>query len=306
MRTNKNIALFASLLAALFLVGCSETDNGSSAKIISINPEAVPALGVGQKVNMSAVVEYTLSGTKGSINLVVQTKDGKSVGSIHEPDWLEKRSGIITLRRSFEVPDTTELYVSVSMSSGASPGMTRIVDTRVYNIVPRAMEPPNVWDMANARVKRLSPTVFSGLPANIKKELSKRQCTIPQIFISTQPHNVIQGEFNKKGQKDWAVLCSSGQISSILIFWGGSITDVSSIAAASDKDYLQGIGGDAIGYSREISAVGGKHILGHYQDHGGPAPPPIDHEGIEHSFVEKASTVLYYYKGEWLHLTGAD
>ena len=75
---------------------------------------------------------------------------------------------------------------------------------------------------------------------------------------------------------------------------------------ASDRDYLQGIGGEEIGYSREISAVGGDHILEHCHAHGGPTPPPMDHEGIEHSFMEKASTVLYYYNGEWLSLTGAD
>jgi len=307
MKTNRNITLVASLLAALCFAGCSsETNKGGSAKIISITPEPVPALCVGQKVNISALVEYTLNGKQGEIDLAVRTKDSKSIGTLKEHIFLHESSGIITLRESFEVPDTTELQVSIIMYAGASSSMTGTVDTRVYNIAPRVIEPPNVWDVANSKVRRLPPSAFPELPVSIKEDLSKRQCTVPQTFASTQPHNVTQGEFAKKGQKDWAVLCSTGQVSSILIFWGGSTKEVSSIYSSLDRDYLQGTGGDEIGYSQEIFAVGRDHILEHYKAHGGPTPPPIDHDGIEHSFVEKASTVLYYYKGEWLSLTGAD
>jgi len=307
MKTKNNFVMVASLLAALFLAGCSsDTNKGGSVKIISITPEPVPALCVGQKVNISVVVEYTLNGKQGKIDLVVLTKDGESVGALKEPSRLEKSSGIITLLKSFEVPDTTELHVSITMYAGASSSMTEVVDTRVYNIAPRVIEPPNVWDVANSKVKRLPPSAFPGLPVSIKKDLSNRQCTVPQTFASTQPHNAIQGEFARKGQKDWAVICSTGQVSSILIFWGGSTKEVSSIYSSADRDYLQGTGGDEIGYSQEIFTVGREHIFEHYKAHGGPTPPPIDHDGIEHSFVEKASTVLYYYKGEWLSLTGAD
>ncbi|OIO03335.1 MAG: hypothetical protein AUJ51_04395 [Elusimicrobia bacterium CG1_02_56_21] len=307
MKTNNNFVLVVSLLVALCLAGCSsETNKGGSAKIISITPEPVPALCVGQKVNMSAVVEYTLNGKQGKIDLAVQTKDGKSVGALKEPSWLEKSSGVITLLKSFEVPDTTELHIRITMYAGESSSMTKIVDTRVYNIAPRVIEPPNVWDVANSKVKRLLPSAFPELPISIKEDLSERQCTVPQTFASTQPHNVIQGEFAQKGQKDWAVLCSTGQVSTILIFWGGSTKEVSSIYSSLDRSYLQGIGGDEIGYSQEIFTVGREHILEHYKAHGGPTPPPIDHDGIEHSFVEKASTVLYYHKKEWLSLTGAD
>jgi hypothetical protein len=305
MKTNRNITLVASLLAALCFSGCSEANKGGSVKIISINPEPLPALCVGQKVNMTAVVDYTLDGKQKKIDLAVRTKDGKSVGTLNEQTFLAKKSGITTLRQSFEVPETTELHVFVTMYVGEPSSKTAIVDTRVYNIVPRVVV-QDVWDAANAMVKRLPPTAFPELPEDLKRYLSERQCTIPQTFASTQPHNVIQGEFAQKGQKDWAVLCSTGQVSSILIFWGGSIKKVSSIYSSQDRSYLQGIGGDEIGYSLEIGVVAEKHILKHYQDHGGPTPPPIDHDGIEHSFVEKASTVLYYYKGEWLSLTGAD
>jgi len=165
---------------------------------------------------------------------------------------------------------------------------------------------PDIWDEANAKVRRLSPDAFPELPAGIKVELVKRQCTVPQIFLSTHPHNVIHGEFSRKGQKDWAVLCSTGQVSSILVFWGGSEKDMFVFPATPDKNYLQGRGEGKIGYSCEISVVGKDYILEHHKRYGGPTPPPINHDGIDVAFVEKASSVLYREKGEWLSLTGAD
>jgi hypothetical protein len=165
---------------------------------------------------------------------------------------------------------------------------------------------PDIWDEANAKVRRLSPAVFSDLPAEVRSELLRRQCTIPQTFETTNPHNIIHGEFRKKGEQDWAVLCSTGQASSILVFWGGSGKDVFSFPPTSDRDCLQGIGGGDIGYSCEISTVGKDYILEHHEQHGGPVPPPITHDGIEIAFVDKTSSVIYLDNGEWLTLTGAD
>jgi hypothetical protein len=66
------------------------------------------------------------------------------------------------------------------------------------------------------------------------------------------------------------------------------------------------VGGDKIGYSREISAVGRDFIMRHYQAYEGVKPPPINHLGIDDAFVEKASMVHYFYRGKWIELTGAD
>jgi hypothetical protein len=55
-------------------------------------------------------------------------------------------------------------------------------------------------------------------------------------------HNVIKGEFSKPGQTDWAVLCSVGRVSSVLVFWNGSETNPAEIAKRNDVDRLQGWG----------------------------------------------------------------
>ena len=120
------------------------------------------------------------------------------------------------------------------------------------------------------------------------------------------PQNIVKGEFAKPGQTDWAVLCSLGGVSTILIFWNASEINPSEIAQMNDKDRLQSWGDDKMVYSREIEPVGKEYIMQHYEAYGGPKPPPIDHQGINDVFVGKASVVFYFYKGKWLQLTGAD
>ena len=165
------------------------------------------------------------------------------------------------------------------------------------------------WGAADAAIVRLTPPAFAQLPEAVAREMQRRRCTVPQPWevFATRPVNVISGEFQKPGQIDWAVLCSVDRMSSLLIFWNGSADRVERIGdAAADRGGLQVVRGEEIGYSIMIFPVGEAYILDHYKAYGGPEPPPIDHQGINYAFIEKASVVLYRHDGEWLHLQGAD
>jgi hypothetical protein len=78
------------------------------------------------------------------------------------------------------------------------------------------------FDEAERRIVRLAPTAFPELPGTVVQELKRRGCTIPQEAFAKKPGNVIQGQFAKVGQTDWAVLCSVKGVSTILVFWNGS------------------------------------------------------------------------------------
>lgn len=163
------------------------------------------------------------------------------------------------------------------------------------------------WRIADEETVRLSPKAFPQLPKNIVSYLQASGCTVPQVFDDTTPHNVIRGQFAKRGQFDWAVLCSRNRVSAILVFWNGSTKSVSEMARAEDKGFLQITGSSGkIGFSRAIDVVGNDFILRHYRKYGGRKPPPIYHQGIDDIFVEKASTVHYFYRKRWLELQGAD
>jgi hypothetical protein len=163
------------------------------------------------------------------------------------------------------------------------------------------------WRIADEATVRLPPATFSQLPKNIVAYLKAQKCSIPQAFSEPTPHNVIRGQFARSGQFDWAVICSRMRVSAILVFWNGSTKSVAEIARSDDKHYLQRINGDEeIGFSRVIGVVGKKYILDHYRAYGGVKPPKSKHQGINDAFVEKASSVHYFYRRRWLELQGAD
>ena len=163
------------------------------------------------------------------------------------------------------------------------------------------------WQVADQATLRLKPTAFSQLPKNIVLSLQQRNCTVPQTFSNATPHNVIRGQFTRRGQFDWAILCSRNHVSSILVFRNGSTKSVAEIARSDDKDFLQSIDETAnIGFSRAINVAEKGHIFAHYLEYGGSRPPPINHHGINDAFIEKASFVHYFYRKRWLKLQGAD
>jgi hypothetical protein len=168
------------------------------------------------------------------------------------------------------------------------------------------------FQAAERKIVRLPPAAFPVLPKSVVRELQRRGCTIPQEVYSKKEaysktlNTVISGEFARRGQRDWAVLCSIEGASSILVFWNGSATNPAVLARAEDVNYLQSGANEKILFSRSISAAGSDFILKHYQAHGGPKPPRIDHQGIDDAFLEKASVTPYFFEGKWLQLAWSD
>lgn len=140
--------------------------------------------------------------------------------------------------------------------------------------------------------------------------LRKRGCLVPQpsstAGASVGAKNLIRGEFITKGEMGWAVLCSRKGNSTLLVFRSDTDGVPYELAAHADRNYLQELGGGQIGFSREIWAQNSATILAYQRDSGGPKSPPMDHQGIEDAFLEKASLVWYFHGGKWMKLRGAD
>ena len=162
------------------------------------------------------------------------------------------------------------------------------------------------WQAADLKAVRLKPSAFGELPAAIQRDLVRRGCTVPQPYTATRPENVIKGRFTSSKQTDWAVLCSVRRTSTILVFRGGPPSAAVELAARPDIDSLQGIGNGTVGYSRALRIADRESIHRHYEQYGGSKPPPVDHDGIDDAFIEKGSSVWYWYHGRWLQLTGSN
>lgn len=153
---------------------------------------------------------------------------------------------------------------------------------------------------------RLKPQEFRQLPSAVRRNLDTRGCTIPQWPGAHAPHNVINGSFISNGSRDWAVLCSIKGVSRILVYRDGSAKRVDSLAVRSDATFMQSEANGVMQFSRKIDIATPKYIRDHAEAYSGPKPPPLDHNGIDDGFMDKASTILYYSRGKWRELQGAD
>jgi hypothetical protein len=154
-------------------------------------------------------------------------------------------------------------------------------------------------------VVRLPPSAFPNLPPSVRRQVEAHGCEIPQEAFDggNKVNNVIVGEFAQQGQKDWAILCSKGGNSSILVFWGKPTSCSSEMRAEEDAKYLQGDGTGRFVYSRGIRAVSETQLRSNANH---PPAGLMKHQGIEDAFAGKASTIVYCVDGKWKAIAGAD
>jgi hypothetical protein len=158
----------------------------------------------------------------------------------------------------------------------------------------------NDWRRADETIERLQPGAFPDLPPELRTALEHRGCTIPQPYdVGGRKKNVITGAFTSAGQTDWAVLCSHEKRSAILVFRAGRSGQVDTLAEEPDSQYLQVVaGGQKIGYSRLLAVAPAKVVRQLF--------PQGNHDGIENTFMGKASVVWYRSGGKWIRVPASD
>ena len=160
------------------------------------------------------------------------------------------------------------------------------------------------WARADLATKRLPPAAFFNVPVAVRNDLERRGCTVPQSFAATRAGNVVRGRFTSATGTDWAVLCSVERVSIILVFRNGTVP-AAELGRKPDSNFLQVIDGQgSVGYSRAIAVADARMIHTHNRDN--RDLPRLDHDGIDDIFIEKSSTIWYWYRGRWWELAGAD
>lgn len=212
------------------------------------------------------------------------------------------------------------------------------VDPNSMNVAPPAKNlvaddikvAPPAKNLVADEIKMVTAEDVFELPKDIAQYSQKRGCRIPQPPQMSIPfnndalesrefqrrtndgspmvtYNVMRASFYKKGQIDWAVLCSQNGRSSILIFKDGSVKNVDEIANESDDDFLQVMEENGkLVFTRLVYPISldKGHIVRMDENKERLTPPGV--YGLEDAFIEKASTVWYYKKGQWKNVPGAD
>ena len=195
------------------------------------------------------------------------------------------------VRKPPELPQATPSAARPSASTSGTPAQQRLT--------------VEDWDRAEKAIVRLLPSAFPALPQPVREDAEQRGCTIPQSSYRREPHNVIEGEFTTPKQRDWAILCSRNGVSSIVVYRRGTTDDVEELAASEDRHFLQA-SRRSIYFSHVIGVAKPEFIHRMNKAFDGGPLPPIDHDGIDDAFAEKASSIKYWHQGKWESLQGAD
>lgn len=162
---------------------------------------------------------------------------------------------------------------------------------------------PPEWTRADEATTRLAPAGFVNLPPDVRGDLERRHCTVPQPFTARSPENAIGGRFLSATGTDWAVLCSVERVSSILVYRDGTAPPIAELARRPDMGGLETVAPGVIGYSRAIAAADERRIREKNRDN--LFLPRLEHQGIEDIFIEKGSSIWYWTGKAWLRLSGA-
>jgi hypothetical protein len=157
-------------------------------------------------------------------------------------------------------------------------------------------------------IERLGPDDVPGLGVNVRAQLKRLRCTIPQTPSTARPHNVIRGHFLSARTSEWAVLCSRDATSTVLVIDDAGKV-LATLARGDDVNYMQADGHGGFVYSRAIAAVKPDRVRAALQRHGDAGEPPklkLDHDGIDDRLVEKGSVTFFWSNGEWVEFVGAD
>ena len=140
-------------------------------------------------------------------------------------------------------------------------------------------------------LRYIEPSQLRELPEAVRADLEKLGCRVPKFMKWDARHNVIQGQFFKAGQTDWAVLCQIGDKNGILLYPNGKSAELPMLRAeAGDPTRTIHVVSPFVLQKRAV------------RDHPDDPPPPFDHDGIEDSPIQKAGRVLYFSDDEWVDL----
>jgi hypothetical protein len=161
----------------------------------------------------------------------------------------------------------------------------------------------------NPVAKERTPESIQQFPLEVCQDLVKRQCLIPEYKGGTENEDAAytMSHFRPGTSVDYAVVCHtpSLKIQNVLVYsrskgaWIGEIIFQGGFDPAPEADKCE----------VTVGIATPKDILDHARAY---APetlktlPPLDHNGVDVGICEKASIFLYFSKGKWLGLQGAD
>lgn len=147
------------------------------------------------------------------------------------------------------------------------------------------------------RIRLLPLTAFPELPQPVVATLNDHHCLVPQTYEARRPENVIHGAFEKQGSDDWAALCAVNGMTTLYVFFQSHPGEPIALRQQRNIDWLGAEVIGAYGSAWGIALRRPSHIPVAKSTQ---LQPPLDHDGIEDSYIEKSTTVHYFQNGSWV------
>jgi hypothetical protein len=157
--------------------------------------------------------------------------------------------------------------------------------------------------------KERTPESIQQLPTEVRQDLVKRQCLIPKYKGATENEDeaYTMSHFRSGTSVDYAVVCHtpSLKIQNVLVYsrskgaWKGEVIDEGKFDPAPHADKCEA----TVGIATPKNIV---DLAEAFAPEELKSLPPLDHNGVDVGICEKASIILYFSKGKWLGLQGAD
>jgi hypothetical protein len=148
-------------------------------------------------------------------------------------------------------------------------------------------------------IRRLPVSSFPDLPADVAEKLNDLGCMIPQTYEAHHPENVVRASLERAGSSDWAVLCATRGMVSLLIFFASAPTEPIVLASARETERLQvHDNAGVLGFNWGIDPASPEQLR---EARSGMQhrPPPTDHDALADSIIDVKTVYHFYSKHSW-------
>ena len=154
-------------------------------------------------------------------------------------------------------------------------------------------------------VRRLTPSTWPRLPEWLARSLRNASCEIPQFGLEIPANNIVSGRFLVATRIDWAVVCSAGGSSTLLIFSRALNMPVEVQAAKPDAlgVYDTGYGWE---YSEVIGRISARVARAAARRHDDELPKPIRADGVLICLKEAACSAHFWHERKWVVVATSD
>lgn len=148
-------------------------------------------------------------------------------------------------------------------------------------------------------IRHLPVSSFPQLPAAVAGELNRRGCLIPQTYEAHAPENVIEASLERAGSRDWAVLCSTQETVSLLVFFESAGAAARVLATAPETERLQPQGAAGrLGFDWGIDRATPEQVREARAAMRNP-PPRLEHDALADSLIDEKTVYHYYSANAW-------